>query len=141
MRIVVDTNVVVSSYMFPGSTPGAVIEYWYAGTVELVVSMPLIAEYERVLRYPHISVRLRLTDDGLRKSIQKFRDRGTLVEPDAETRVVTADPDDDVVVATAVAGNADYIVSGDKHLLELSEHNGIRIVTPAVFLAILEHDL
>ena len=51
--------------------------------------------------------------------------------------VIAADPSDDMVLACAVAGKADYIVSGDPHLLDLGEYEGIRIVSPAVFVSIL----
>jgi uncharacterized protein len=127
--------------MFPGSIPGAIVEHWHGRAFELLVSTLLLAEYERVLHYPHIRSRLSLAQSELARSIEIMRQRGTLVVPDAELRVVTADPDDDIVVATAVAGNADFIVSGDRHLLDLGEHRGIRIIAPAIFLAILEHDL
>lgn len=141
MRATIDPNVIVSAFMFPRSAPGILIEYWGSGAFELLVSEPLIAEYQRVLRYPHISSRHHMSEARLNRSIDLFRTRGTVVEPDTRITVVRADPDDDIVIATAVAGEADYIVSGDRHLLELGQHEGIRLVTPAVFLVILDEDL
>jgi uncharacterized protein len=141
VQIVIDTNVIVSSYMFPGAIPGAIIEHWHGHAFELLVSTSLIAEYERVLHYPHIRSRITLEEDELARSIQIVRKRGILVEPNDDLRVVAADSDDDIGVATAVAGNADFVVSGDRYLLDLGEHRGIRIIAPAIFLAILEHDL
>lgn len=141
MRVVLDTNVVISAYMFPSSGPARILELWAAGTLELIVSEQLIDEYERVLRYNHIRPRLRLSDTALNRSTARFRREGTLVDSGSPPRVVKNDPDDDVVVATAVAGNAEFIVSGDRHLLELGEHAGVRIISPAMLLVLLENDL
>jgi uncharacterized protein len=141
VQIVIDTNVIVSSYMFPNSTPGAIIEYWHANAFKLLISTLLIAEYERVLQYPHVRSRIKLTEGEFARSIAIVRKQGLLVEPNADLRVVADDPDDDIIVATALAGNADFIVSGDRHLLEIGEHAGIRIIPPSVFLVILEQDL
>lgn len=66
--------------------------------------------------------------------------KGIRVDPDLQPKVVIADPDDDVVVACAVAGDADYIVSGDRHLLKLGEHNDIPILRPTIFLALLDDE-
>jgi predicted nucleic acid-binding protein len=61
-----------------------------------------------------------------------------VVEGRVSRRVVTADPADDIYIAAANDGLAEYIVSGDRHLLDLVEHEGIRIVTPRAFLSLLE---
>ncbi len=62
----------------------------------------------------------------------------TVVEGEVSDHVVKADPADDIYIAAAADGLADYIVSGDRHLLDLAEYGGIRIVTPRTFLSILE---
>jgi uncharacterized protein len=141
VRVVLDTNVVISAYLFPSSGPARILELWGAGTLELIVSEQLISEYERVLRYDHIRPRLGLNDAALSRSTARFHREGTLVDPGSPPRVVKNDPDDDVIIATAIAGEADYIVSGDRHLLELGEHRGIRIIPPAMLLVLLETDL
>ena len=141
MRIVLNTNVLVSALLSPGSVPGAVLAGWTADDYTLLVSELLIAEYLRLLERPRLQSKHRKGQEEIHALIAQFRSNGVLVQTDILTRVVAADSDDDIVVATAVAGEADFIVSGDRHLLDLGEHAGIRVVAPAIFLAILERDL
>jgi uncharacterized protein len=141
VRIVLDTNVLVSALLSPGSVPGIVLSRWTTDSYEMLVSEPLLAEYLRVLERPRLQDKHRKEQKEIHALIARFRVDGVLVEPDTGIRVVRADPDDDIVVATAVAGEADYIVSGDRHLLELGILEGIRVVTPAVLLVIFEEDL
>lgn len=138
MQVVLDTNVVVSVFMFPGSVPGSLLEHWNTGDFAIVVSAALLSEYQRVLNYPHLRPRHRLSSADIEQVMDRFRTKGLLVSTEKPARVVPADPDDDVVIACAVAGDADYIVSGDRHLLEIGVHAGIRILLPAVFLVLLE---
>lgn len=77
----------------------------------------------------------------MEEALLGLEDADIQVDIGVPERAVPADPDDDVVVATAIAGNADFIVSGDRHLLELGEHAGIRIISPAMLLVLLEADL
>ena len=82
-----------------------------------------------------------MTEAAVREFTDVFEDADHFVDLDWIEPTVASDPDDDVVIATATAGRADYIVSGDRHLLEIGEHGGIRIVRPATFLVILDTDL
>jgi len=141
VRIVVDTNVIVSALLSPGSVPGKVMEAWDSSNYSLMISEPLLAEYLLVLERPRLQTKHHKSSAEIHALIHRFRTEGRMVQTDRKLRVVRADPDDDIIVATAVAGNADFIVSGDRHLLEIGEHAGIRIIPPGVFLAILEHDL
>lgn len=90
--------------------------------------------------YERIQKRHGLTNEEIDRSINRFKEGGTNVTLGPRKRVVSADPDDDIFVACAVAGQADYIVSGDRHLLDLGQHEGIRIVRPAIFLMLLERE-
>lgn len=65
MKVVLDTNVIISAYMAPAGIPGAIIERWDAGAFEIIVSERLLAEYRRVMSYPHIQQQHRLTEDGI----------------------------------------------------------------------------
>lgn len=140
MKAVLDTNVIISAYMAPASVPGTIIERWGAGAFEIIVSERLLAEYRRVMSYPRIQQKHRLTEDEIDQSLTRFRKKGIHTNPGVIANVVAADSDDDIFVACAVDGNADYIVSGDRHLLDIGEHEGIRVLRPVVFLALLDEE-
>ena len=133
-RLVTDTNTVVSGFLWRGS-PFLLVEAARAGAAQLFTSPALLAELQRVLARPKFTRRFALaglTPAGLLSDYVKV---STLVVPPATPPVITADPDDDAVLACAVAANADVIVSGDRHLLALGSYQGIPILTAAAMLA------
>lgn len=140
MRVVLDTNVIVSAHIYPENVPGAILERWSADAFELIVSTSLLDEYRRVMGYERIQPLHGLTNEEIDRSIDRLKEGGTSVIPGPRKNVVAADPDDGIFVACAVAGQADYIVSGDRHLLDLGQHEGIRIIRPAIFLTLLEYE-
>ncbi len=137
MKVVIDTNVTVSGVLTPTGTSGKLLALLTSGAFLLIVSDLLLEEYRRVLARPYLRAEHKLTDLEINSLIETFRALGKLVEPDTTLRIVLADPKDDIFVQTALAGEADYIVSGDKHLLVPGEHRGVPVVTPAAFLAII----
>ena len=137
MRVVVDTNVVVSHYITPAAHAARVLLAWQAQRFDLIVSEPILAEVERVLAYPHLRARHQMDMAEIAQVIENFQDLAILVEPTDEPDAVRDDPDDNRFIACAITGNADVIVSGDRHLLVLGEYEGIPIVTPGAFLLIL----
>ncbi|MBI2941132.1 MAG: PIN domain-containing protein [Chloroflexi bacterium] len=140
MRAVLDTNVVASGTVNPAGTPAMVLGAWRRQEYEFVVSEAIVQEYARVLDYPRLASRHRL---DIAEVAQGFREYGVLVEPQETAAALTPYPSPTGRGArgeggwAAVAGGAEYVVSGDTHLLRLGEYRGIRIVTPAVFLAVL----
>ena len=126
MRILLDTNVLVSALLF-GGLPRVLLRTAVRGALTFVTSPALLDELEDVLvgKFGFGRVVSRLT----RAEIEALAD---LVEPD-ELHRVSRDPDDDEVLAAAVAGRADVIVTGDRDLLALGVHQGIRILTPREF--------
>ena len=136
MRAVVDTNVLVSGLLAPAGSPGAIHAAWFRAEFELVTSGALFSAFVRVLSYPRIRRRLPLTDDELSDLVSQVRTAAVVVETVQEIAVVR-DPDDNRVLEAAQAGFADYIVTGDRDLLELREFSGIPIVTPAAFLLLI----
>jgi len=128
MRIVVDTNVVVSALVF-GGVPRQVMDLVDTGMCSLYFSPPIQAEVERILeekfgwRLPEIGVRTRT-----------LWSVGTQVNPVVSIAAVTDDPDDDRVLECAVAAQADAIISGDRHLLRLGSFRSIPIRSPRQFL-------
>lgn len=137
MRVVVDTNVVVSRYLSAIGPPARVLGEWERGAFELLVSEPVLAEYERVLLYDRLVARHGMTPAEVATVIEGFRRFAILVAPTQTVMVVVEDPTDDRFLECAEEGSANYIVSGDQHLLAIKEFRGIQILPPAAFLAVL----
>ena len=78
-----------------------------------------------------------MTDDELVTLLEDLRSAATVLDETAHVAVLIRDPDDAIFVEAAIAGEADYIVTGDRDLLELGSYEGVRIVTPADFVALL----
>ncbi len=130
MRLVLDTNIVVSALVW-GGVPYKLIEAATAGDIELVTSPALLAELRDVLGREHLASRLAALRSSIEQAIDFYGELAITVSPLATPRVVSADVDDDHVIAAAVAGGADVVVSGDRHLLSLGSHQGIGIVNAA----------
>ena len=139
MRVVADTNVVVSRYVAPRGAVVRILERWQQNAFDLLVSEAILAEYQRVLAYPRLRARHGLSDEEISVVvIEDFREIGLLIEPEVSLSVVEDDLDDDKFLECAVAGGAEYIVTGDPHLLNLKQYQGIQILSPAAFLAFLD---
>lgn len=131
MRLVLDTNVVVSALLW-GGLPYRLLQQAVDGDVELFTSPELVAELGDVLqRRPHLADKLAEKEMTVASLTLRYLNFAQVVSPLAAPRVVPNDPDDDHVVACALSAKADAIVSGDRHLLDLYDHQGIRIVTVA----------
>ena len=105
--------------------------------MDLVTSAPLLRELDDVLGRPRIAECLGWRPEERASFIAALTDFAVIVAPKEKLQVVKADPTDNRVLEAAVAGGADYAVSGDRHLRELGSYEGIPIVTPARFAAIL----
>jgi putative PIN family toxin of toxin-antitoxin system len=137
MRAVVDTNVIVSSYLSPTGAPAGIRAELEQHQFELVISEELLAEYRRALAYPRVAIRHGMSEAEIAAQVEGIRRIAVLVPLGDVPNVIPEDPPDNAVIATAVAGNASYIVSGDADLHRLGEHRGIQILPPALFLALL----
>ena len=132
MRVVLDTNVLVSALAFPGSKPDRILERVRRRETALFVSSFILGELERVL-----TAKLRHTPAEVRQRVAAIRRMATLVEPGERIRLVEAMDDDNRILECAVAARADYLVTGDRqHLLPLRSVGGIPIITPAAFIAL-----
>ncbi|HLZ10762.1 MAG TPA: putative toxin-antitoxin system toxin component, PIN family [Chloroflexota bacterium] len=140
MRVVVDTNVIVNRFLSPSGVPAQLIAAWQQQSIDIVVTESILAESARALGYPAIKSRHGLKDNEIRAVIQEFARFSIVVVAEATGDRPSLDPDDDKFLDCAVAGEAQFIVSGDRHLLELHEYRGVRIVRAAVLLALLRGD-
>ena len=126
MRIICDTNVIVSGVLFGGRCR-AILRLVSEGRLEGFISTALLIELEGVLLRPKFG----LTAREVEAIVELVRQSFSLVLPTESVVLVADDPDDDAVLEAAVAANAQVIVSGDKHLLDLKMFRDSRIITPA----------
>lgn len=129
MRIVCDTNVLVSGILFLGP-PRRILTMASRGKVTNFTTPDLLREVEDVLLRPKFGLRA----EQVVGIIALFRDTFEIVHSSRRVQVVLADPSDNMVLEAAAAASADIIVSGDKHLLDLVAWDGIRILYPAAFV-------
>lgn len=138
MRIVIDTNLLVSGVISQG-LPRRLLSAATAGDFELCTSEMLLAERQDVLSRAKFSMRLAQAGLAPASLVDDLRKLAVVVAPPTTPRVVAADADDDHVLAAAQAGRADLIASGDKrHMLPLGEHEGIPIVTARQAVELVE---
>ena len=128
IRVVLDTNVLVSGLLFPGGL-GWIIAAWKAGAVVPVFSRDTFNEFRKVLAYPKFSLTVQEIQVLIEDEVLPYCEIADIVE---EIRGVCRDPADDPFLSCAVAAGADYIVSGDRDLLDLFSFRNIPIITPAV---------
>ena len=138
IRAVVDANTLISRIIPPLGAPAQIMHHWRRGDLLLLTSPALLDELRRVLEYPRIAERLGWPEEQRRQFVESFETL-TLTTPGMlRLPGVTRDPKDDPVVACAVEGEAEFIVSGDRDLLVLGTYQQVRVVTPREFLALLE---
>jgi len=134
VRIVVDTNVLVSALLVGTSLPAHLIVLWREGRFDLLTASEQLEELMRVTRYPKIRERLAPALAG--RLINELRDVAITVA-DLPTVTACADPDDNYLLATASVGLADFLITGDKaDLLSMGRYEGTKIATVRDFLAI-----
>lgn len=136
MRVVLDTNVVVSALIW-GGVPYRLIQAASAGDITLFASDALLDELRNTLARPHLAARLMQQRPSVEQAVDLYGQLVTHVAPQP-IEPTSRDPDDDHIIACAVAANAGLIVSGDRDLLDLGDHRGIPILTAAQALAFIE---
>lgn len=139
MKIVLDTNVLISGMLLPKSVPGQIVQAWRKAQYTLVVSEKMLEEIERVLKYPKIQRRLNWSVEQTERYISLLRfytDVVSIAETlEALPPDVLRDPNDVPILATLLAGSADWLVTGDDDLHAVREN--YPICSPAEFLSML----
>ena len=128
LRVVLDTNVLVSGLAYPGSVPGRIVSTWRDGGLDVVLSRDILDELTRVL--PRLE-RIHMTPAEIRDLVDSLMFIADVVEPDGVPDAKLRDPADQAVLLTLVASKADYLITGDRDLLALA--GPYSIVTPADF--------
>ncbi|GAA5166247.1 putative toxin-antitoxin system toxin component, PIN family [Viridibacterium curvum] len=135
LRVVLDTNVLLSGIAYPGSVPGKIMAAWRHGSVEVLLSDFILEELRRVL--PRLANRHGLTAAEIDDLVDVLAIQAELIEPVAEAVLALRDANDEPVLGTLLAGltaaRVDYLITGDKDLLVLADR--YPIVTPAAFWA------
>jgi putative PIN family toxin of toxin-antitoxin system len=134
VRLVIDTNILISALLAGTSLPAQLIVLWREGQFDLLTAADQLDELMRVTRYEKIRARLAPALAG--RLINELRDMAVVV-PSLPVVTVSPDPNDNYLLALAAAGSADFLVTGDKrHLLSLKRYEGTRIVTVRDFLGL-----
>jgi len=132
MRVVLDTNIFISGIFWTGSSH-TIIRSWKEANFELVSSLSTISEIIAVLR----DFKIRLPDEMITEWVDLIIKNSIIVEPKEKINIIKDDPTDNMFLESASAGNAEYIISQNKHLLNVKEFRGIKIITPEEFIKIL----
>jgi putative PIN family toxin of toxin-antitoxin system len=138
IRAVLDANIFVSSLIEPRGNPARIFRGLIENqSFELVLSPPILEEIRRVLKYPRLRKHLASDSEEIEEYLLSLGLIATLVEGKRQLQAIEEDPEDDKYLACALEASADYIVSGDEHLLAIEEYEGIRIVSPQEFVKII----
>ena len=130
--MVIDTNGWLSGLIF-GGNPGGLIKSFSEGTIIVAISEELISELRRKIteKFPLYLSQLQLLEASLRQDAE-------MVRLGSKTVSASRDVDDNKFIETALLSNCDFIISGDRHLLELKQYEGIKIVKPAALLKLIK---
>lgn len=130
--MVIDTNVWLSGLIY-GGNPGGLIKLFSEGMIIVAISEELISELRRKIieKFPLYLSQLKLLEASLRQDAE-------MVRLGSKTIIASRDVDDNKFIETALLSNCDFIISGDRHLLELKQYEGIKIVKPAVHLKLIK---
>ena len=132
-RIVLDSNVVISAFIF-GGLQARLLELALNGSIECFTSLPILDEIRDVLLRPKFG----LSSEQALTLIEELHDLCQVVMPREKVLIVIDDPDDNIILECALSADADVIVTGDSHLLRLRQWRNIQILLPSDFLKTLE---
>jgi len=135
LRVVVDTNVLISGTIVTAGASARIVDAALSRWLRLVTSPFLLAEYAEVVQRPRIARKYAKIAQRVDDLLDYLWSHAIVVDGIPQRPFVPADPDDDAVIAAALEGHAAYIISGDQHLLELKQVQGVRILTPKDFVA------
>jgi putative PIN family toxin of toxin-antitoxin system len=137
MKVVFDTNVLISALIATGK-PKELFRMATEGQIQILLSKSILEEFTEVSNDPRI--RKYANQEDIVAFLRIIDSVAEITKVKSRFKVVNEDPDDDVFLRTAFDGKADYIVSGDKHLLSLVTFRGIRILTVNGMLALLKEE-
>lgn len=138
LRAVLDANIIISALIQPKGASGRILTSLLdASAFELIISPAILTELRRSLSYPKVRRYIKASDEDLDLWVASIELIAQPVDGTKRIHAVAEDPDDDKYIEAAVEGLAQFVVTGDKHLLSLKSYENIHIVTPRVFVALL----
>ena len=136
IRVVMDTNVIVSSLLIREGNPALIFKMFLLGKIKNSITSEILDEIKEVFERQKITKRMSLVErDFILNALEEFSEK---INPRIKLEEITEDPDDNKILECAVAGAVEYIISGDDHLLKRKEFRGIKIVSPAEFVKLME---
>ncbi len=137
MRVVPDANVFISALISPTGQSARILKLWKKGKVEIITSPAIIDEVARVTNYPKLKKYARINKEG--KRFARLLAKQTIqVNPSSVINAIKSDESDNRYIECAYFGKAQFIVTGDSHLLDLKKYKGIYIVNPTSLLTIIQ---
>ena len=138
-KVVIDTNQFVSSIITKKGPSAQLLQAWRNHYFILILSKNIIEEIKRVLYYPHIKNKYNLQGRDIESLINLIEREAIILSDSIKINVINDDPEDNKFLACALEAEADYIILGDKHLLNLHYYKDIQIITVREFLGIIEY--
>ena len=129
LRVVLDTNVLISAILF-GGKPRRILEKAIRGEIRLCLSEPMLEELKGVLQRSKFDY----SPEMMQIILTELMSISDFVNPSETINIVAEDPEDNRILECAVAANADYVITGDSHLLKLNKYLNIDVLNVAVFL-------
>jgi len=130
VRVVIDTNVFVSGLMKSDTPPSNVVDLFIEDKINLIISEEVFSEYIEVLLRPELKVK----KDNIIRLISILILKAEIIKVKTKLDIIERDPSDNKFLECALDGKVNYIIIGDKHLLELEEYKNIKIVNPKDFI-------
>ena len=132
LKFTLDTNTLISATIARGNE-FELLRLAKEGKIKIILSLPIIEEFKEVISREKFGFSARQVEQVIKQILSIYE----LIIPAVKLQVIKDDPDDDKILECAVRGNINYIVSGDKHLLNLKSHNGIQIIKTREALPII----
>jgi len=132
IRIAIDTNIMVGAMMKPTGASRKILDMWVEGRLSLLVTRQIRREYLNILSQRWVK------SDWVAEFNGRIDDHAEMVVPEERIRIINEDPSDNMFLECAVAGKADYIITSDRHLLDLKRFGETEIVTPSRFLKLVQ---
>lgn len=137
MRVVLDANIYVSALISSKGNPARIIRRWLDGEFDVLLSRPILEEIVRVTGYARIQRKYKQVRENRLEFVDLITEQSLWVQPAEDVSAIVADESDNRYLECTLAGGARYVVTGDQHLLEIADYQGVQIITPATFITLL----